>query len=175
MTPASSTTSYCTGAEAVKFFDVTFLGQLLVDDGTVVAPADVAADPNLAAELNAASGEVEASILCGGRYRPADLMLLRTPPTVGGTYLAKIVATIAIWNLMERRDPMVHMPDRVARCLEAMERLRGGENIFDFDEVQAAGNAETVRFDGTWDTRQRQVTFQARRLFGTDRCWNWDW
>lgn len=166
MTPASSTTTYCTGAQCVTFFDVRFLGRLLNDTGTAVAAADVAADANLNAELMAASGEVEASVLCGGRYAPSDLAGLQASGAVGGMFLAKMVATIAVWNLMERRDPMAPMPDRVARVLENMERLRSGENIFGFVEVQAAGNASTQPFYDTQAALENSPVYQARRMFG---------
>lgn len=174
MTPASSTTTYCTGAQCVKFFDVRFLGRLLSDSGTAIAAADVPDDGNLNAELLAASGEIEAAVLCGGRYGPSDLAALQSSGAVGGAFLAKMVASIAVWNLMERRDPMVEMPDRVARVLENMERLRSGENIFGFQEVQDAGNASTQAFYDTQEALENSPVWQARRMFGPRHLNGWN-
>lgn len=166
MTPASATASYCTGAQCIKFYDVRQIGDLLTDDDTRVAAGSVAAHPNLTAELNAASGEVESAVLVGGRYSVADLQALQSANSVGGEYLAKMVAVIAVWNLMERRNPDVMMPDRVRRVYESLEKLRTGENIFGFIENIAAGVTETVKLYQDQQDEMRSPVKEAARMFG---------
>ena len=166
MTLASLSDGYCTGAEAVTFFDVRGWAQLINDDGTAVDDADVPTNATLLAELLAASGEIEEACMCGGRYMPEDLAALQASATAGGKYLAKMVATIAMWNMMERRDPTADMPSRVARIYLSLERLRSGEGIFGFQEVVEAGIPATQKWYPTQTELDNSPVYQAQRMFG---------
>lgn len=166
MTPDSATTPYCTAAQAVQFFDPSIWGDLLSDTKTRLTSAQVQANPILTQELLAASGEVEEAVLCGGRYSPTDLAALQAAGTAGGTHLAKMVATLAFWNATERRYPKTEMPSRVMRIFDSLDRLRTGEAIFGFIEVQEAGNAATQMFYPTLTELEESPVYQNRRMFG---------
>lgn len=166
MAPISSTAGYCTGAQAVTFFDVRAWAQLIQDDGDAVADAAVPTHPTLLAELLAASGEVEESVMRGGRYKPVDLAALQASTTSGGTYLAKMTASIAMWNMMERRDPEAQMTSKLARIYESLILLSRGELVFGFQEVMDAGVSATVKWYQTQADLDNDPVWQARRMFG---------
>lgn len=166
MEPTSSTVGYCTGAQAVLFFDVRSWAQLILDDGEAVPDADVPTNATLLAELLAASGEIEEATFPAGRYTADDLAALQSPMTSGGMMLAKMVATIAMWNMMERRDPSAEMSTRVARVYLSLDKLRSGESIFGFQEVVDAGNPATQRWYSNQEFLNNSPVYQARRMFG---------
>ena len=166
MDPISTTTAYCTGAQAVQFFDVRLWGDLLADDGTRVAAGSVPGHATLAAELLAASGEIEQAVMRGGRYKPVDLIALQSASTAGGAYLAKMVASLAMWNLMERRNPDAQMSMRIARTYESMDQLSKGEAVFGFQEVMDAGVSSTASWYEDQSDLVNSPVYQARRMFG---------
>lgn len=167
MTVTSSTSAYCTPAQAIQMFDVTMWGDLLQDTGTRLTSGQVLTDLNLAAELLIASGEVEQKALKGERYQPADLAALQSPMTAGGWILAKIVASIAMRNCLERRDPFSAMPPAILRAYDMLDELIQGQAIFGFAETQEAGLPSTKPFYSDITDAQRSPVFKARRLFGT--------
>lgn len=166
MTPSSTTTAYCTPELAVQFFDPKLWGDLLSDSSTRLTPSQVEASAILANELLAASGEIEEAVLCGARYTAADLLQLQTDDTAGGRHLAKMTATLAFWNVTERRYPNAEMPSRVMRVFDSMDRLRSGEAIFGFEEAQEAGLPSMQKFYETQTDLDNSPVYQNRRMFG---------
>lgn len=166
MTVTSSTTAYCTPALALQFYDVTMWGDLVEDTGNRVSASGLTTDANLAAELQAASGEVEEYCFRGGRYQPADLAALQSPMTMGGMRLAKLTATVAMMNTRERRDPWTDAPPAVLRVYDSLRLLADGIAIFGFQEVQEAGIPEESLIYQDQQDAMRSPVWKARRLFG---------
>src|SRR5262249_5564409 len=136
---------------------------LLVDDDTRLASQGaVAANVTLARLLLAASGEIEAALLANGKYTPTDLQTLTG---ASQCYLQKLTADLAHWRLKQRRWPDAD-PNTVQgakAALDALERLRRGENIFGLQEVADAGLAETIDL---WNPPPCKLSTEASRFFG---------
>lgn len=166
MTPASTNTAYCTGAQAVQFFDPKLWGDLLSNSSVRLSSALVEASAILEAELLAATGEIEAALACGGRYSKEDLIELQSTANAGARWLAKMCATLAFWNVTERRYPQTEMPTHVMRVFDDLERLRSGMSIFSFDETQEAGLPSMQKFYDTEQALEDSPVYQNRRMFG---------
>lgn len=163
MTPASSSSAYATGADAVKYFDARFLGDLCADDGTRVSEAGLASDAKMAAALEAASGEVESAALKGARYRVADLQAM-TGMSLG--LLKRTVCRLAVGSLLWRRSPTGPKPEMLRDEEERLQALAMGLRIFGFEETQDVGSgAEVVEQAPTQQDINRTVTGMASRMF----------
>jgi hypothetical protein len=176
MTLASSSAPYLTPSEFAAFQDVNAVGMLVRDDGTKATLAQLVgppADNYLMGVLLAASGELEASVLIGSRYRVEDLNALLgvNPvtgfPSAGGMFLKRLIASIAMKILMDRRDGP--MPENVeGKYKEAQEflgRLRSGEAVFSLAEAEKAG-LPTVKYFTPADLRMNGLLSGNTRQFG---------
>lgn len=164
-TPVGTATPYCTAERVVKLIDWQILADLL-RDGSAPRPqrAAVLASPLLASFLLRASGEVEAAVLAGNRYRPADLAALTDS---GAAYLEGLVATLTHWRLAQRRQPGAADPDTVPGAREALDTLaawRDGQMVFGLQETHDAGLPAAV--PASDPKRQVSVFQRAYRLFG---------
>ena len=165
MTPVTGAT-YCTPAAMLQFHDWQQCSDLLRDgDNPRPDAAAVAVSPTLALMLSAASGELDSAAIAGSRYNPSDLAILTG---TGAAFLQKIVADLAFWRLQQRRQPVSADPNRVPgamQALEALDKLRKGERIFAFAEVQDAGLPSYVDMAG--GQNPNSVILQAFPLFGS--------
>lgn len=166
MTPASSNDPYCTPDQAVQFFDITLWGDLLSDSGTRLTAGQVQQSDALRSMLMEASGDIEEALMCGARYRPADLQALQAAGTVGAMKLAKMTATLAFWSATQKRYPQAVMGEAVLKAYDSLERLRSGEAIFAFEETQAAGLPSVQPWYEGLDDLRRSPVYQNRRMFG---------
>jgi hypothetical protein len=168
MDPLSGAASYCSAARFVRFFDVRTLGDLLSDDGTRLTPAQVLASDELDEILKCASGKVECAAQVAERYRPADLEALLADDGNMASFLAWVVAGLAVEMVFQRRpDVDMKVPSQAAEANEILNALAHGERIFGFTETMDAGHmdheVETPRV-----VEDRNLpTYQARSLFGT--------
>lgn len=132
--------AYATAADLIARRDERFVGQLVTDHDEPLTTAEILVSDKIETALEDASGEVEAAMLAGKRYSVAELSGL-TGNSLG--LLKRIVCTIAIANLLERR-PTINAEqakfyfDQAQAYLKA---LRTGENLFnlaDLSNVEAA-------------------------------------
>jgi len=153
--------AYATAADLILRKDSRTLGDLVSDAGTRVSEAGLASDTKLAAALDDASGQVDAALLRGGMYQPADLTSLTGNSLA---YLKRITCDIAFWLLWERRPAYDDNPRRDAaqeRAEEHLDNLRTGKAIFDVPANIEAGKAEI--------TGPSRVAIQDLNLLA-DRC-----
>lgn len=135
--------SYAAGSDMVKRYDVRRLGDLVSDTGTRVV--DPTTDPNLQAALDDAAGLIDAALLRGGRYQPADLSGLPANSS-SQALLFRINCDLAYGLLLQRRD--LTAPKQVEVAYGLLDRLAEGSMIF--GAVQAAvnsGQPVNVRLD----------------------------
>ena len=145
MTSAGTAVPYCPASTLFEFHDWNQCADLLRDgDGPrptrlrLLDPASREGEM-LAGLLLAASGELESAALVGRRYAAADLAGLAG---AGLSRLQKVVADLAFWSLVQRRQPAGGDPKTcpgAVQALEELDRLRNGERIFSFDESAGAG------------------------------------
>lgn len=136
-TPVSSSTSYCTGAQLVQFYDVRWIGDRLQDAGIRVAGSSVPSDPNLAALLLSASGLIESKALRANKYTPADLQALTG---ASAAYLQRLTADVAVWMMLTRRNPAVsNLPPGIQMALQTLQDLSDGVTVFGLQEKADAG------------------------------------
>lgn len=159
-TPISSSTSYCTPAIFLEYYDARQVGDLVGDAGTRVSSASLLTDTNVQNALNWASGEIEAACLVADKYSVADLQALT------GMSLARLqglCADLAIWKLMQRRLPQVQITEGYRAAQETLERLRLGERIFGLQEQADAGTPNTViDTQSVIDTLNLSTTLSSR-------------
>lgn len=123
-----SATTLLPAAEFLKRADQRTVAKLCSDTDEAVEAGALAADPNLAAALLAASGDVEAALVSTGRYTAAQLQALT------GTALAALydlIAPFAVVKLYDRR-PDRKPPDFGPGLVKAqwdLERYRWGDRV----------------------------------------------
>lgn len=166
---SSNTSSFLPVAEFLSRVDQRTVGDWASDTGVRIAPGSLPTDPNVAAAIGDACGEVESAALAGGRYAAADLATLAATNCVSRNRLYRIVSDIALVFLYERR-PNVFAEAKPPQCWERasvwLEQLAQGTRIFSFQETEDAGRA--ANSDETLQdliTRNGVVT-QAHRIFG---------
>jgi len=125
--------AYAEPSDLISRYDVNIIGQLVTDDGLQVSESDLEDDAVLLEVLQTASGQVEASMLCGARYSPDDLSDLTGN---SASYLKHIVCLIAMALLFERRPAVnsVHAETYLERATKYLEDLRHGKNLFNLEE-----------------------------------------
>lgn len=133
--------AYATAADLLKRYDARILGDLAADDGEQVSAGDLATDPNLAAALEDASGEIEAALLQGKRYSVDQLTALTGNSRA---YLIRICCQIAVAKMWERRlyldsDQQIAAEQAQEQARKALQRLKTGEEVFNVDVAKAAG------------------------------------
>lgn len=130
--------AYATPADLIKRYDVRTIGDLAGDTGERVLADDVATDANVLELLDDASGEIDAALLVGGMYSPADLTGLAG---ANAKKLVRLTCDIATLYLFERRP--AYDPDRTEvlreRYKQSLTDLRKGENVFNISDNIAAG------------------------------------
>lgn len=163
--------AYAEPSDMLARHDQSVVAQLCSDDGHKVPAEDLATDPNLLAALEDASGDVEAALLIGKRYSVEDLEGLT------GNSLAKlkrIVCTIAMANLLERR-PVVHIQEAdtyLKRAEAYLEQLRTGQRIFNLEDqvdtqlptVDGPTSVDCARINLLPDRMTRYFPTQVQRL-----------
>jgi len=164
MTNASYSTSYLSAAQFLSYYDSRTVAELLSATGVKVA--DPANDPTMAELLLAASGQVEAAALKGGRYTSADLASIAG--TNNGAYLRKLVAGCAMQSLRDRRGRVGEDQLKSFEFVrEGLKALRQGEEIFGFVEVQTAATTQSD-LDNITNRQARQgISLNASPYFGT--------
>lgn len=162
-TPTSSSTSYCTPAQALNFMDAAMVGDLVDDQGNQVTENELLTNAKFQACLDSASGELEMAALVGERYTPTDLQSLTG---VMAVKLAEIVAWLAIPKLLGRRNPALEKYDQVEDAREMLQAIRLGVRIFGLVEAQEAGQMFRVD-DSSNQTRPLPSSYKlAGRYFG---------
>lgn len=135
--------AYATPAQLFARKDVRTIGDLASDDGTRVSLTDLPTSANVLAALDSASGAIEAAIMAGNRYTPADLAGLTGN---SAAYLVQITCDVAMAGLHSRR-PTMHT-DQYKAAIEVsdmhLERLREGVHVFDVAAVKEAGAASVT-------------------------------
>jgi len=135
--------AYASVSDLITRRDKRIIGELIKDDDDPPTDAEILASSVLSALLVDASGQVEAAVLSGKRYQPADLEDL-TGNSLG--LLKKIVCTIVMADLYERR-PGVHIEQAKAYTELArmyLEDLRTGKNLFNLSDHVNAANPDTT-------------------------------
>lgn len=166
MTISSGTTQYLTAAQFLRYYDTRVVAELLSDNGVKVP--DPAGSPILAELLQAACGEVEASALRGGRYTSDDLAALAASASNHAVFLRKLVASVCIDSLRSRRARVneEELKDR-KWVLESLKRLRQGEEIFGFVEVQKAGTTQATHDNAANRQARQGISTFASPFFGS--------
>ncbi len=171
MTPLSTSTPYLTTRDVLTFVDWRQLADLSYDgDGprpTRMSLLDTTRDSgmNLFQNMLGACGEMESSLVAGGRYQPVALLNLSqmSPPLAGGMWLKRILATLTLWSMAWHREPLDADPKQVPGAMSALnvlEKLRQGETILPYVEAaQAGGGPQTVRMPEAEIIRENQGVF----------------
>lgn len=137
--------SYATGADLIKRYDVRMVGDLAWDEGEEMDPGAVPDHANVAAALEDASGEIDASLITGGRYTPAQLAALTGNSL---SHLKRITCAIAMAHLFERRSgggAAEDIAEKVAKIArDNLTALRRGDNVFGVPELE---NGEAAVID----------------------------
>jgi hypothetical protein len=144
--------------------DVNLMGQLCTDTNTALTLAQLQSDDRLLAELSAASGRLEAAVLTGRRYDPADLAAFTG---VTADYRDKMIAKLAEWAIMADRRPASQKPAAATEVEDDLKRLRAGEWVFGVLEAQDAGVGAELTDAMPLDPQTETVTGVAHRMFGT--------
>lgn len=134
--------AYATGANLVERYDVDLIGDLAQDTREDMEREAVATHPNVLAALLDASGDVDASMLAGGRYTPTQLSTLSGNSL---NHLIRITCAIAMALLIERRPDRVNLElaEGLRKPAKAhLEALRRGENVFGIQEVIESGTID---------------------------------
>lgn len=161
--------AYADGSDLLDRFDARLIGDLVSDDNTQVAVADVPTNTVVLAALDDASGDIDAALLTARRYAAADLSGLTGNAQ---KHLKRITCEIAMAYLRRRRVDFD--PESAKAFMELaeghLERLRKGINVFGLDDQMDAGlptvsGPSAVDFQNLNLMRDRvQNYYPARRL-----------
>lgn len=159
--------SYATPQNCLDRVDARRLGDLLLDDGTRVSPANILTNTRMLSVLADASGLIEAGLLRGGRYSVSDLSTLAVTTNNGNNLLIRICVDLAYGLLLEARayseSEIGSMAPGYAKALAYLDRLSAGEWIFGTAPVIAASGVPPVV---KLSTNVVLLTTAARRYFG---------
>jgi phage gp36-like protein len=139
--------AYATGADLVARYDIDLLGDLATDDREELDRAAIPNHPNILAALLDASGEIDAAMMAGGRYTPAQLAGITDNTR---NHLIRITCACALANLIERRPERAtkELADAFRKTANGhLNSLRNGENVFGIAAVVDSGTiaVETVQ------------------------------
>lgn len=162
-TPVSSATSYATPGQFLVAYDVRQIGDLIGDADARVDATAILTDPNVAAALNAASGEIESACLVGEKYNPTNLNALTG---MSAARLQKLCADLAFWNLLVRRYPTAQATETYKAAQETLQKLRYGELVFGLQENMDAGKPNSTFVSQNTICQLGLNTTIARRMFG---------
>lgn len=142
--------------DVLNFVDWRILADLSYDgDGprpTRMSLLDVNRDSgyNLSQNMMSACGELESSLVAGGRYYPNSLTILATkqPALAGGLWLKRLLATLTHWSMAWHREPLNAKPEQIPgafAALSTLNALRQGETILPYIEAaQSGGGPQSV-------------------------------
>lgn len=130
--------SYATPAQMLQRKDARTLGDLVADDDRQVDATDLLTDANLQAALDDASGDIEAALLVGGKFTPAQLAAL-----TGNSqkHLIRICCEVAMFHLLNRRPSSnPEQWETYQKIREStLDPLRKGINVFNIEANIEAG------------------------------------
>lgn len=171
-TPASATSSYLPAAEFLKRADARTVGQLCSDtEGITVTPTGLLTDPNLAAAMASASGELEDAIFVGQKYRLEDLNVLAATPCNAQARLFELLSDLTLGKLLKRRPNFQAMMTQgemmqIAAAEEELDEIAQGTKIIAFLETMAAGIIDQNILTNDEITQRNLLVVQAERYFG---------
>ena len=121
---------YATGADLVLRFDHDLVGDLATDDRETQTRANVIDHPVVLMALLEAEGQINAALRYGNKYKAGDLEGLTGS---GLEYLKGLVCDLTMSRLFNRRpESCPENADAIRdRAMLLIDKLRGGENIFD--------------------------------------------
>lgn len=121
--------AYATIDDLIHRFDARTIGDLVAIDGARVPVEDLPDDEVAQAALDDASGEIDAALLKGKFYTPADLANLTAN---SNKYLVKICCLIAMASLWDRKPGlMAETAEKHQQQAEAiLVKLKHGAEIF---------------------------------------------
>lgn len=140
--------AYASSSDLITRFDTNLISELISDDHESATASEIASSTVVSEALVDASGQVEAAMLCGNRYSPAELAAL-TGNSLG--LLKKMVCMITIASLCERRvgaipiEQTKYYDDKAAKYLED---LRTGKNLFNLTDDEDNRTAATPSTEG---------------------------
>lgn len=176
MTPNTTPTAYFGAAQLLRYADWRVVADMASDGDDGPRPTrrslrDPDSEPGavVAEHMLAACGELETALTAGARYDPTDLAALSG---AGASYRDRLLASLTVWCLAQRRDPTAADPDGVpgARAaLAVLEQLRTGERVLPFEGAQKAGGGPTTSpiYDAATEPGGSQTVARAGRLFDT--------
>lgn len=172
MHPNTHGAPFCSPAQILWFYDANLLYQVFSDAGTPLLASAFLISPKVLAQLGAAAGDVESACAVAGRYSPADLAKLAEATggaiSNGGMKLLKLNADLAFAAGRQQRGYRTEMEfPQIGRAYELLEKLRLGERIFSFTEVEEAGVGSLQDQGNTVARRPPLATTLANRYFGT--------
>lgn len=122
--------AYATPADMINAFDASILGDVVSDTGVQIDESGLADNPKLLSALLRASGEVEAAVIAGGMYTPAELAALSGN---GQALLVEVVCCVAMCKLLRRRPSTRTEELQKGVCGDAkdlLQALRKGDAVF---------------------------------------------
>lgn len=165
VTLQSTTSTYLSVAEFLKRADTRVVQELCSDTGTPVTSGALTSDPNLAAALLQASGDLEMAVLRSQRISQVDLNTILTTAGAAQATLYSLLADLTLFYLYKRRVNLT-MPEFVKDARERLKKLQAGEDIFPTVEHAAAG-VPSHQVETAEDVQARNgTTYQTRRFFG---------
>lgn len=130
--------AYASVSDLLDRYDARVIGDLVSDDNTQVAAADLESNSKLQSMLDDASGDIEAALNTGERYSQQDLASL-SPHSQ--SHLVRITCDVAMSLLLRRRVNLD--PEKAKAQIELaethLERLRKGIDVFGLEVHKAAG------------------------------------
>lgn len=168
-TNLTNTSTLLSVSEYLKLADQRTVARLVSDTGEAVTAGSLTSDANLAKALLAATGEIEAACLVGGRYSPTDLAGLTG---AAQAYLHTLVADITTIRLYRRR-PDLEVPEKLAKEIsEKLKALSIGVAVFGTQEAVDAGVINSPKMTEDKVRERAEVSLTAARLFGRRAAWN---
>jgi hypothetical protein len=139
------TLAYSSPADLLNYRDAQFIGELCTDERVGLNPSEILTNARLLAIMAANEGEVEAALLMGGRYTPAQLLAMSAPSKA---FLVKLICIGTLADLLEVRPEVnSQAADFYQKQKYAyLEDLRKGKNLFNLSD-SSAFNAAAVRTD----------------------------
>lgn len=170
-TPVSNTTPLCAQSLITNYADARAWGDLVNDDGTRASSTSILTNTIIADALMGATGEIEAAVIRGERYTPADLATIeaQNSGTSGSAaFLRKLCAWLAFGALWTRRRPSEAMPPLVVWAYSVLESLGKGEKLLSTQEVMDADipDSDFETAGDTWNNIPL-ATSVSWRYYGT--------
>lgn len=171
-TPVSSLTAFCTPTQYFDFCDWRPAADLCTDsDTTRLTMAQLIVCTPFLNGLLAASGEIEAAALLGGRYTAADLQLLLAAGGAQSQTLIRYTAKLAEARFIQRRPDvggwqLTSAHHEVIGESGVLDRLAAGDRIFAFQETAEAGRLDFAINTARQIEQRDLAVVQAKRLFG---------